>query len=93
MIDAETRLDGISIEKPNTLIYNYTLVNASALNADTHLFYLSMWPGLVSYIKVSKEMQKLRDNQTIIQYLYKDKSNQFFYRFKINPNDYNPKPN
>jgi hypothetical protein len=89
MIDSETRLDGINVEEPNTLVYNYTLVNAEVSDADTHQFYLSMWPGLISYIKVSKEMQKLRDNQTIIHYMYKNKYNKIFYRFKIYPKDYN----
>lgn len=89
MLDSETRLDGISVEEPNTLIYNYTLVNAEVSDADTHQFYLAMWPGLLSYIKVSKEMEKLRENQTIIHYVYKNKNDKLFYRFKIYPKDYN----
>jgi len=89
MIDSETRLDGIEVQEPNTLVYKYTLVNVYLQDVDTHQFYLSMWPGLLSYVKVNKEMQKLRDNNTNIHYLYKDKAQKLFYLFKINPTHYN----
>lgn len=89
MIDSETRLDGIEVQEPNTLVYKYTLVNIKVQGADTHLFYMSMWPGLLSFIKVSNEMKKLRENGTNIQYRYQDKDNQLFYLFKIGPNEYN----
>ncbi len=89
MIDSETRLDGIEVQEPNTLVYKYTLVNLEKMDVDTHQFYLSMWPGLLSYIKINNEMQKLRDNNTNIHYLYRDKNKQLFYLFKITSNDYN----
>ncbi|MEI6020292.1 MAG: hypothetical protein WCR21_04125 [Bacteroidota bacterium] len=88
MVDSETRLDGIEIKEPNTLVYRYTLVNANLLPSDTHQFYLSMWPGLISFIKLSKEMEKLRENATAIHYEYRDKSNKVFYTFKIEAKDY-----
>lgn len=89
MVDSETRLDGLQIKEPNTLVYRYTLVNAVLTPADTHQFYLSMWPGLLSFIKVSKELEKLREHGTEIHYEYKDKSDKVFYTIKIKPEDYN----
>lgn len=88
MIDSETRLDGIEVKEPNTLIYHYTLVNLLAQNLDTLFFYKAMWPGLISNIKVSPEMKKLRDNDTYIDYSYQDKINKPVYTFHIAPEDY-----
>ena len=88
MIDSETQLDGVEFKLPDTLTYKYTLIRLSALQADTHQFRLAMWPGLLSGIRVSSEMQKLRDNDIVIRYDYKDKNNRPFYLFTIAPKDY-----
>ena len=89
MLDSETRLDGIEVKDPNTLVYRYTLVNLLANNLDTAQFYRAMWPGLISNIKVSPEMKKLRENNTTIEYYYQDKTNKPVYTFRIGPADYN----
>lgn len=91
MLDSETRLDGIEIKEPNTLIYKYSLINFNSATADTHLFNLAMWPGILSYVKVSADMKKLREHNTSIFYRYTDKNNKPFYEFKIFPNHYNKK--
>lgn len=89
MLDSETRLDGIEVKDPNTLVYRYTLVNLLAANLDTVQFYRAMWPGLISNIKISPEMKKLRENNTIIEYYYQDKTNKPVYTFRMGPSDYN----
>lgn len=89
MLDSETRLDGIEVKDPNTLVYRYTLVNLLAANLDTAQFYRAMWPGLISNIKISPEMKKLRENNTIIEYYYQDKTNKPVYTFRMGPSDYN----
>jgi hypothetical protein len=89
VIDSETRLDGLAFKAPNTLVYNYTLLNINVHLLDTHQFYLAMWPGLLSTIKISSEMKKLRDNNATIEYAYQDKLKQPVYVFKITPKDYN----
>src|SRR5437879_584974 len=58
MIDSETRIDAVEVKEHTTLVYRYTLVNLSVANVDTHNFYLAMWPGLLSTVKVSREMEK-----------------------------------
>lgn len=88
MLDSETRFDGIDVKEPNTLVYRYTLVNLVTQNIDTSEFYRAMWPGLISNIKVSPEMKKLRENNTSIEYFYGDKSGKPVYTFKIEPEDY-----
>jgi hypothetical protein len=91
MIDSETKIDGIEIKEPNTIVYNYTLINLLKQNVDTTEFNRALRPGLISVIKLSPEMKKLRDNNANFEYAYYDKSHTFIYLFKILPADYNNK--
>lgn len=89
MIDSETRLEGIGVKEPNTLVYRYTLVNLLASNVDTVQFYRALWPGIITNIRTSIEMKKLRETNTLIEYYYQDKTNTPIYTFHISPADYN----
>ncbi len=89
MIDSETKFDGLEFNEPNKIIYKFTLINLSVQNVDTTKFKLALWPGILSAIKISSEMKKLRNNQTNIDYLYLDKYKRHIYTFKISPKDYN----
>lgn len=89
MIDSETRLDAVDFRLPDTLIYDYTLINLLSENVDKAEFRRALMPGLLSTIRVSSEMKKLRDNKIVICYHYKDKNSRPIYTFKISPNDYN----
>jgi hypothetical protein len=89
VLDSETRIEGIAVKEPNTLVYRYTLLNLKAENMDTAQFYRIMWPGIMSNIKVSPEMKKLRKNNVNIEYFYQDKDKKAVYTFKIGPKDYN----
>lgn len=88
MLDSETRLDGIDVKEPNTLVYRFTLVHLLSKNVDTTEFYKALWPGIISNVKVSAEMKKLRDANTSIEYVYQDKENKSIYTFRIGPADY-----
>lgn len=88
MIDSETRIDGIEIRNGNTIIYKYTLINLLTKNVDTLAFRNELRPGIISVIKISPEMQKLRDQNTEFEYAYQDKERKFIYTFKIHPADY-----
>jgi len=88
MIDSETKFEGIEFIEPNKIIYKFTLINLSVLNVDTNQFKLALWPGILSTVKISSEMKKLRDNQTNIDYLYLDKYKRHIYTFKIVPENY-----
>lgn len=89
MLDSETRLDGIEVKDPNTLVYHYALIKLEKKNVDTAQFYRMLWPGIISNIKTSVEMKKLRENNTLIEYLYLDKSKDTIYVFRIGPEAYN----
>lgn len=88
MIDSETRLDNLVVMEPNKLIYNYSLIHLLATNVDTAQFKLALWPGILSTIKISPEMKKLRDNNTLIEYAYFDMNKNHIYTFKITPKEY-----
>ena len=90
MIDSETRIEGIDVKEPNTIIYKYTLVNLPLQNVDTSEFKKALLPGIISVIKLSPEMRTLRENATNFEYQYSDKFNKTIYTFKIFPKDYNP---
>ena len=88
MLDSETRLDGIEVKDPNTLVYHYSLIKLEKKNVDSVQFYRMLWPGIISNIKTSAEMKKLRENNTLIEYLYLDKSKDTIYTFRIGPGEY-----
>jgi hypothetical protein len=89
MLDSETRLEGIEVKDPNILVYHYALINLEKKNVDTTQFYRMLWPGIISNIKTSAEMKKLRENNTRIEYLYLDKNKDTIYLFRIGPEKYN----
>lgn len=70
-------------------MYRYTLVNLLASNVDTVQFYRALWPGIITNIRTSIEMKKLRETNTLIEYYYQDKTNTPIYTFHISPADYN----
>jgi len=89
MIDSETKIESIEIKGNNTIVYKYTLINLLAKNVDTVEFKKLLKPGIISVIKISPEMKKLRDQNTQFEYNYQDKEQKFIYNFRILPKDYN----
>lgn len=89
-IDADTRIDGIDIAGPNTLVYRYTLLRLSLANADTAALRRALRPGIVSMIRLSKEMEGLRQKHAVFHYRYNDRNNQHLCTIKVYPADYQP---
>ena len=87
-IDSETRIDNIEVHGENTLRYNYTLLNVLAQNVDTFQFRRALWPGILSMIKLSPDMKKLREAGTTIEYHYNDQQNKPICTFTITPAHY-----
>ena len=56
---------------------------------DTATFRKALFPGLLSNIKISAEMKKLREHNTEVDYLYLDKNEKQVLTIKIYPKDYN----
>lgn len=90
MLDEETRLEKVVFTKPSLLIYNYSLVNVSIQNVDTAQFRTALWPGILSTIRVDKDLAGLRERQMNFEYRYYDQSKKLIYTFKISPGNYQP---
>ncbi len=90
VVDSETRIDGIEMKKPNTILYKYTLVNLSVESVDTASFARALKPGIISTLKTNGDIKDFKDQNATFEYLYNDKNNKFIYLFKITPKDYNP---
>lgn len=90
MLDEETRLERVVFTKPSLIIYNYSLVNVSKQNVDTAQFRTALWPGILSTIRVDKDLSDLRERQMNFEYRYYDQSKELIYTFKISPANYQP---
>lgn len=90
MVDAETRIDGIEIIGDKTVVYKYTLIHAATGALDTAEFRKALRPGIISMIRVSKEMEGLREKGVIFHYRYSDKSSKPLCTIHVYPADYKP---
>ncbi len=90
MLDEETRLEKVVFTKPNLIKYDYSLVNLEKKNVDTAQFRIALWPGILSNIRVDKNLYELRKQGIHFQYRYFDKSKELIYTFKISPDNYQP---
>lgn len=88
MVDADTRLDAITTDGVHVLTYHFTLVSARAGFLDTAEFRRAMWPGLLSNIRVSAEMEKLRADGVIFRYVYVDRDSLTLGTFEFGAGHY-----
>ncbi len=88
MIDAETRIDGIEIVGDKTVVYKYTLIHAATGALDTAEFRKALRPGIISMIRLSKEMEGLREKGVTFHYRYSDKSSKPLCTIRVYPADY-----
>jgi len=87
-VDSETRLTAITGQELLTVKYHYTLVNLLRANVDTVMFKKALWPGLLSYIKVSDGLKVMRENGVTFIYAYNDKNGHPICNIPIQPRDY-----
>lgn len=87
MVDSETRLDAVTANG-DQLNYHFSLVNVEAARVDTQMFRKAMRPGLLSLLRVSPEMEKLRRDEVTVRYFYTDKNNKHIIAFVFGPEDY-----
>lgn len=89
MIDSETRLERVELLQTQRIAYYFSLVNVYRQNVDTQLFRRNLWPGLLSAVRTSPELENLRENEMKFEYVYLDKAKQLIYTFSIKPEHYN----
>ncbi|MCW3128355.1 MAG: hypothetical protein JWO03_4013 [Bacteroidetes bacterium] len=92
MLDAETRMDSATLPAgEKTIRYHYTLVHFTAAQLDTNLFKDKLTPGMVSSIKIQKELKAIRDNNITMQYSYYGSDKDYICMINITPDKYTAK--
>lgn len=88
MIDAETRLDNAIALPPNTIQYNYTLINMDKATADTVAMKNYVEPSIVNNIRTNPQMEFQREHKTTMNYYYKDRNGQYLFLVSVTPEQY-----
>lgn len=88
MIDEHTRLDEVMAMPPNSLVYNYTLVNIDRDDVNMDNVVPSLEAVLLKTVKESNEFEVFRQNNSTITYRYFDKEGMFMVKIDITPEKY-----
>jgi|WetSurMetagenome_2_1015567.scaffolds.fasta_scaffold80678_1 hypothetical protein len=88
MIDNATRLDNAIALPGNTFQYNYTLVNMVKDSIAIDELKKKVEPTIINFVKTNPEMKTIRDNKTIVNYYYKDKTGVYLFTVSVKPEQY-----
>jgi len=88
MIDSETRFDNAVALPDNIFQYNYTLINVLKDSVNVEEFKDFLDPTITNYVKSNPDMKSLRENNTTINYYYKDKTGIFLFTVSVTPDKY-----
>ncbi len=86
MVDSDIRMDN-SIGVGKTLIYNYTLVNYTSSEIDTHVFRKNKEPTIKNKTCTTKELQKFFNNGITLCYRYYGKDGSHIVDIDVTPVD------
>src|SRR3954465_4085421 len=87
-LDADTRIDSVSLKPGQVICYHYTLLRVVPSAFDSVRFKVSMWPALVSQLRVNSDMKALREKAMVVEYLYCDLQGHLLSRLRFTPQDY-----
>lgn len=88
MVDNETRLDNTIALPGNIFQYNYTLVNMDKSSVDTIAAKNYLEPNVVNMVKTNPQMELVRKNKVIVNYLYRDKKMEYLFMISVTPDKY-----
>ena len=88
MIDEHTRLDEVMAMPPNSMIYNYTLVNLDMDDVNMNNVVPSLEEVLLKMVKEGSDFEVFRANKVTITYRYFDKEGMFMVKIDITPEMY-----
>jgi hypothetical protein len=88
MVDSITQLDNAMALPDNILQYNYTLVNMEKEKVDIVNSKNKIEPRIINNVRTIPDLQKLRDQKTTFNYLYKDKNGQYLFTISVTPDKY-----
>lgn len=88
MVDNITRLDNAVALPDNVFQYNYTLLGMSKESINIDDAKQRLEPNIINFVKTNPDMKTFRDNETTINYAYKDMSGVFLFTISITPDQY-----
>ncbi len=87
MVDDQTRLDQVSV-KTGTLVYAYTLPNATKNDLDFSSLAKIIKPKMIANYRDNETMAALRKWSVGLDYQYKDKNGDFIGEVLVTPDDF-----
>ena len=88
MVDAETRLDKITLPSKTVFQYNYTLINYEKTEIDTVKIKSNLEQNIIRLTKTNPQMQYQRENNVTMNYIYNDKNGDYLMSIIITPELY-----
>ncbi|MCC6372580.1 MAG: hypothetical protein IT236_16370 [Bacteroidia bacterium] len=88
MLDAETRLDSVTVSEDNVTRQYRTLVNVMEAQLDVELVKSQSRPNLVNEVKLSDEYKELREHSGSVEFIYSDKTGKQMFITTVGPEDY-----
>jgi hypothetical protein len=88
MIDNVTRLDNVVVLPNNVLQYNYSILSLYKDSVNIEEMKTFLEPNILSNAKTNPQMKMIRDNNTTLNYNYKDKEGVFLLLITIKPEQY-----
>lgn len=88
MIDAQTRLDSVTVRPHKELVYHYTLIKIIKNRFDMEAFEGYMKPIMQNQIRTNDALKTYRENKAIMTYSYNDKNGQPLMEMVFTPDMY-----
>ena len=88
LVDAETRLDTVTLPSKTVFQYNYTLINYEKTEIDTVKIKSNLEQNIIQLIKTNPQMEYQRQNKVTMNYIYNDKNGDYLMSIIITPELY-----
>lgn len=88
MLDQYTRFDKAEVDDDNVFRYNYTVLNSSNPDSLIQVVSLNLKENIKREFSTNPQLLFFKENNVVIEYVYKDESSQVIRLLLINPEDY-----
>lgn len=88
MLDQFTRFDKAEVSDDNVFRYNYTVLNSSNPDSLIQVVSLNLTESIKREFSTNPELLFFKENNVVIEYVYKDESSKVIRLFSINPEEY-----
>ena len=88
MLDQYTRFDKAEVDDDNVFRYNYTVLNSSNPDSLIQVVSLNLKENIKREFSTNPQLLFFKENNVVIEYVYKNESSQVIRLLLINPEDY-----